>query len=82
MSSGPDTSRIMQKRKARDQKAVGLPGVTVPAGRFASGAPFSLILVGRMWSEAALLGFAYDYEQATRHRIVPELQQDAFGDPA
>lgn len=51
----------------------GLPGVTVPAGQFKSGAPFSLILVGRMWSEADLLAYAYDYEQATGHRIVPQL---------
>ena len=52
----------------------GLPGVTVPAGRFASGAPFCLILVGPMWSEADLLAYAYDYEQATQHRIVPVLE--------
>jgi Asp-tRNA(Asn)/Glu-tRNA(Gln) amidotransferase A subunit family amidase len=51
----------------------GLPGVTVPAGFYASGAPFNLIFVGRMWSEADLLGFAYDYEQATRHRRAPDL---------
>jgi Asp-tRNA(Asn)/Glu-tRNA(Gln) amidotransferase A subunit family amidase len=49
----------------------GLPGVTVPAGYHESGAPFCLILVGRMWSEARLLAYAYDYEQATRHRRVP-----------
>ena len=49
----------------------GLPGVTVPAGYHASGAPFCLILVGRMWSEARLLAYAHDYEQATRHRRVP-----------
>ncbi len=53
----------------------GLPGVTVPAGRFANGSPFSLIFVGRMWSEALLLNYAYAYEQATRHRIVPTLVQ-------
>lgn len=52
----------------------GLPGVTVPAGAFASGAPFSLILVGRMWSEADLLAYAYDYEQSTKHRITPQLK--------
>ncbi|KQP60012.1 amidase [Methylobacterium sp. Leaf111] len=51
----------------------GLPGVTVPAGFYASGSPFNLIFVGRMWSEADLLGFAYDYEQATRHRRAPDL---------
>jgi Asp-tRNA(Asn)/Glu-tRNA(Gln) amidotransferase A subunit family amidase len=51
----------------------GLPGVTVPAGQFRNGSPFSLIFVGPMWSEAALLSLAYAYEQATRHRIVPKL---------
>lgn len=56
----------------------GLPGVTVPAGRFAGGSPFSLIFVGPMWSEASLLGYAYDYEQATHHRIVPVLEETIF----
>ena len=51
----------------------GLPGVTVPAGRFGNGSPFSLILVGKMWSEASLLGLAYAYEQATHHRITPAM---------
>lgn len=53
----------------------GLPVVTVPGGEYAGGkGPFSLVFVGRAWSEAALLDMAYDYEQATRHRIVPVLQ--------
>ena len=51
----------------------GLPGVTVPAGRYQNGSPFSLIFVGRMWSEAQLLGLAFAYEQSTHHRIVPRL---------
>jgi amidase len=51
----------------------GLPAVTVPAGYYASGAPFGLVFVGRMWSEAALLGCAHDYECATRHRRAPVL---------
>jgi Asp-tRNA(Asn)/Glu-tRNA(Gln) amidotransferase A subunit family amidase len=58
----------------------GLPGVTVPAGQFANGSPFALIFVGKMWSEAELLGFAFDYEQASRHRIVPELVETAYGE--
>ena len=49
----------------------GLPGVTVPAGAYASGAPFCLIVVGPRWSEADLLAYAYAYEQATRHRRPP-----------
>ncbi|MCB8873962.1 amidase [Acidisoma silvae] len=51
----------------------GLPGVTVPAGFYASGAPFNLIFVGPKWSEAELLAQAYAYEQATHHRRAPTL---------
>ncbi len=51
----------------------GLPGVTFPAGYYASGAPFNLIAVGPLWSEPELLGFAFAYEQATHHRKPPVL---------
>jgi len=51
----------------------GLPGVIVPAGAHASGAPFCLIFVGHQWSEADLLALAFDYEQATRYRRAPTL---------
>ncbi len=51
----------------------GLPGVTVPAGYYASGSPFCLIVVGLQWSEADLLAYAYAYEQATHHRRAPKL---------
>jgi amidase len=53
---------------------VGLPGVTVPAGYYPSGTPFGLIFVGPAWSEASLLGMAFDYENATRHRMAPDLR--------
>ena len=46
----------------------GIPGVTVPAGYYASGAPFGLIFLGKQWSEAGLLTLAHAYEQATQHR--------------
>jgi Asp-tRNA(Asn)/Glu-tRNA(Gln) amidotransferase A subunit family amidase len=49
------------------------PSVTVPAGYHASGAPFCLIFVGQLWSEANLLSFAYAYECATLHRRTPIL---------
>jgi aspartyl-tRNA(Asn)/glutamyl-tRNA(Gln) amidotransferase subunit A len=49
----------------------GLPGVTIPAGYYESGAPFGLIFVGRQWSETSLLAMAYDYETATGYRRPP-----------
>jgi len=52
----------------------GLPGVTIPAGYYASGAPFGLIFVGRMWSEALLLSLAYDYGCVLKHRRSPTLR--------
>lgn len=57
----------------------GLPAVTVPAGRYANGSPFSLIFVGRMWSEATLLNVARAYENAYPHRIIPQLIDKPIG---
>ena len=49
----------------------GLPGIVVPAGFTADGFPVSLEFSGQPFSEALLLGLAYDYEQATQHRVPP-----------
>ena len=48
----------------------GYPAITVPAG-FVHELPVGLTLMGPAWSEARLLGLAYAYEQATRHRRAP-----------
>lgn len=50
---------------------LGTPGITVPAGYYEDGSPFSLLFLGEQFSEAELLGLAYDYEQATLLRQVP-----------
>jgi len=52
----------------------GLPAVTVPAGKYANGSPFSLLFVGRRFSEGLLLSLAYDFEVATRQRVMPNLR--------
>jgi Asp-tRNA(Asn)/Glu-tRNA(Gln) amidotransferase A subunit family amidase len=57
----------------------GLPAVTMPAGYYDSGAPFCLVFVGPMWSEADLLSFAYAYESATKHRRTPVLREKGAG---
>jgi amidase len=49
----------------------GYPHVTVPAG-YVHGLPVGLSFVGGSYSEAKLIGMAYAYEQATRHRRAPQ----------
>jgi amidase len=72
---GLHSGQTIQETTVSEINIAGLPGVTVPAGYYASGAPFNLIFVGRQWSEAQLLGYAYAYESATRHRRPPLLNQ-------
>jgi amidase len=48
----------------------GYPHVTVPAGWY-HGLPVGLSFMGGPYSEGKLLGYAYAYEQATRHRKPP-----------
>jgi Asp-tRNA(Asn)/Glu-tRNA(Gln) amidotransferase A subunit family amidase len=46
------------------------PAMSVPAG-YAEGMPFGLQIVGREWTEAKLIQYAYAFEQATHHRRPP-----------
>ena len=48
----------------------GYPHVTVPAG-YVHGLPVGISFVGTAWSEAALIGMAYAYEQASGRRRAP-----------
>jgi Asp-tRNA(Asn)/Glu-tRNA(Gln) amidotransferase A subunit family amidase len=63
----------IQETTVGEINIAGLPAVTVPAGYYASGAPFGLLFVGKQWSEAELLAYAYGYESATQHRKAPTL---------
>ncbi len=49
----------------------GYPTITVPAG-YAFGLPVGISFIGRAWSDALLIKFAYAYEQATKHRRPPK----------
>ena len=50
----------------------GFPAINVPMGFTRGGTlPVGMTIYGRAWSEAALIKFAYSYEQATRHRRAP-----------
>jgi amidase len=48
----------------------GYPSITVPAG-FVHGLPVGMLFFGRKWSEPALIGMAYAFEQATHARRDP-----------
>lgn len=51
----------------------GFPAIQVPMGYTRGGRlPAGLTFFGRAWSEAALIKYAYAYEQATHHRRAPE----------
>jgi amidase len=49
----------------------GYPDITVPAG-YDAGLPMGITFIGGRWDEPKLLGFAYDFEQATHVRVPPK----------
>jgi amidase len=53
--------------------AAGYPSITVPAGysNAANTNPFNISFLGTAYSEARLISYAYDYEQATNLRVPP-----------
>jgi amidase len=63
---------------------MGYPLVCVPAGNSDNGiidpdgdptkGPFGVIFSGRAYSEPTLIKLAYGFEQATRHRVPPDLR--------
>lgn len=52
---------------------IGVPAIVVPGGYYANGLPFGLELSARAWKDGDLLGWAFAYEQATKHRRPPAL---------
>lgn len=63
--------------------SVGFPGIVVPMGFGTQGLPMNLSFMGKPYSEGDLLGYAYDYEQASRKRapspIAPPLPGETIG---
>lgn len=55
---------------------IGLPTVTVPFAYYDDGTPFVLAFIGDLWTEAELLAYAYDLEQATLARVPPMLVEE------
>ncbi len=59
--------------------SVGFPGIVVPMGFGSQGLPMDISFMGRPYDEGRLIGFAYDYEQATKMRrpspLVPPMRK-------
>jgi amidase len=71
LSGGPhsDTSWV---------NIIGVPAVVVPGGFYPDGLPFGLEISARPWRDGDLLGWAYAYEQATKHRRPPVLVEQGL----
>ena len=52
---------------------IGLPTVAVPFAYYNDGTPFVLAFIGDLWTDAELIAYAYDIEQATLARVPPAL---------
>ena len=50
----------------------GFPDLIVPAGLTKDGLPVSISFFGTAFSEPKLLGYGYDFEQATKARVLPK----------
>lgn len=57
---------------------IGVPAVVVPGGFYPGGLPFGLELSARLWKDGDLLGWAFAYEQATKHRRPPVLVEQGL----
>ncbi len=69
-----ETVRSALVRLNRPANITGHPAISVPCGFTREGLPIGLQLIGPRWSEAGLLGMAFDYEEATEwHKRRPAL---------
>ena len=75
---GPAASVPFDRNADAESNVMGLPVITVPMGYTSGNAPASLSIMGDYYGEAEIIGYAYDFEQATKYRerpiTVPELK--------
>jgi Asp-tRNA(Asn)/Glu-tRNA(Gln) amidotransferase A subunit family amidase len=64
-SPAGDNSQILSPQ-------TGFPAISVPMGFTYDSLPAGLTFLGRLFSEPALIKYAYAYEQATQHRRPPK----------
>ena len=58
----------------------GLPHFIVPAGMTNNGLPVTISLAGPPYSEPKLLGYGFDFEQATKAIVAPKMTPALPGD--
>lgn len=58
----------------------GFPDLIVPAGMSNDGRPVTISFFGPAWSEAKLLSYGYDFEQASYARVLPKNTPVLAGD--
>jgi len=58
----------------------GFPDLIVPAGMTKDGLPVTISFIGTAFSEPKLLGYGYDFEQATKALTVPKMTPVLPGD--
>jgi len=86
-----DAILFPQNRGAAAPAKAGYPSIVVPggflppSGLVVNPSPFGVTFTGRAFSEPALIGLAYAFEQATKHRqapaSTPPLPTDSVGRP-
>jgi amidase len=68
----PLTPATMGDSPSSIANMTGWPDLIVPAGMTKDGLPVTLSFLGPAFSEPKLFGYAYDFEQATRARVLPK----------
>jgi amidase len=58
----------------------GFPDISVPAGMTKDGLPVTISFMGKAFGEPMILGYAYDFEQAARARVLPRHTPALAGD--
>lgn len=60
--------------------ATGYPDLIMPAGMTKDGLPVTISFFGQAFTEPKLLGYGYDFEQATHARVLPKTTPKLPGD--
>ena len=71
------SSKVPAPSTLAGYSSIGSPGIVVPMGFGSQGLPMTISFMGRPYEEGKIIGYAYDYEQASKLRrpspLVPPL---------